>query len=92
MPIDTLEFLEKLDFIKVDVEGAELEVIRGATRPIEKDRPRILVECHERENAAWIDTWLDRIGYNVNRIHGGGYEPGKDGWENHIWLDCEKHR
>jgi FkbM family methyltransferase len=41
----------KVDFIKVDVEGAEFLVFRGAIRTIESHRPFILFE-HGREFAA----------------------------------------
>ncbi len=34
------------DFIKIDVEGAELDVIKGAQETIKKYRPRIFVEAH----------------------------------------------
>ena len=34
------------DFIKIDVEGAELDVIKGAEEMIKKFKPRIFVEAH----------------------------------------------
>ncbi|MGE5294463.1 MAG: FkbM family methyltransferase [Solirubrobacterales bacterium] len=33
-------------FLKIDVEGAELKVLRGATRLLEEKRPNILIEVH----------------------------------------------
>jgi len=36
----------RIDFIKIDVEGSELLVFKGARRILEKDRPKILVEIN----------------------------------------------
>lgn len=38
--------LPHLDWIKMDVEGAEVEVLKGAEQTIRRFKPRILVELH----------------------------------------------
>ena len=38
--------LPKIDFIKLDVEGSELEVLKGATKTIEKDRPQLAISIY----------------------------------------------
>lgn len=38
--------LDRLDWLKVDVEGAELHVLAGSTKTISKYKPKIIVECH----------------------------------------------
>jgi FkbM family methyltransferase len=43
-PLDDLELLWPVSFIKMDVEGFELEVLRGASRILEQDRPVIFGE------------------------------------------------
>ena len=45
-PLDDLVH-GKVDFLKMDVEGAEGRVVRGATRIIEKDRPIVTTELKE---------------------------------------------
>lgn len=49
LPVVTLDSLSlsRIDWIKVDVEGNELEVLRGAERSIRQHRPRMLVENHQ---------------------------------------------
>ena len=42
--IDELNFDNKISFIKIDVEGHELEVIEGAKNTIKRDKPILLVE------------------------------------------------
>ena len=38
--------IDRLDWLKMDVEGAEERAIRGGLETIEKFRPRLIVECH----------------------------------------------
>jgi FkbM family methyltransferase len=42
--IDSFE-PQRLDFIKIDVEGMELDVLEGASRSIGTHRPQMLIEC-----------------------------------------------
>lgn len=45
--LDERPGIERVDWVKLDVEGAELEVLRGAEKCLRMYRPRILVENHE---------------------------------------------
>lgn len=45
-PLDYYD-LGKLDFLKIDVEGHEIEVLMGARETIKRCRPRILCEVNE---------------------------------------------
>ena len=38
--------IQKIDLVKIDVEGAELDVLRGMRRSLEKYHPALLVEVH----------------------------------------------
>lgn len=49
-----------IDFIKIDVEGAELFVLKGANAVIKKFRPDLLIEIH--------GPFLDSFGYTVDDI------------------------
>ena len=51
------------DFIKCDVEGAEVEVFRGAQRLLAERRPRILCEIHSEPNREALLAELKRLGY-----------------------------
>ena len=40
--------LDKVDYIKLDIEGAEREALRGGLATIQRFRPRILLEAYHR--------------------------------------------
>ena len=46
--LDQYYFKHKIGFIKIDVEGHELDIIRGAKNLLERDKPNLLVEIEER--------------------------------------------
>jgi FkbM family methyltransferase len=52
---------QKVDFLKVDVEGHEAAVLRGAQRTITSDQPVLFIECFHPEHACLAD--LEREGY-----------------------------
>ena len=51
------------DFIKCDVEGAEVEVFRGAQTLLAEKRPGILCEIHSEENRRALLEDLKTFGY-----------------------------
>jgi FkbM family methyltransferase len=49
LPLD--EFVDQeIDFIKIDVEGAEVDVIRGAKQLIHTRKPMLVIELHNTED------------------------------------------
>lgn len=48
--IDNETFINKIDFIKIDTEGNELAVLKGAINLIKKDKPLIQVETNHLSN------------------------------------------
>ena len=51
------------DFIKCDVEGAEVQVFRGAEKLLKENRPMILCEMHSEENRQTLLKVLANLGY-----------------------------
>lgn len=54
--------------VKIDVEGAESEVLRGADRLFRTSRIRLLCEVHDDTNAAFAHKWLKERGYGCRWI------------------------
>jgi FkbM family methyltransferase len=59
--IDSLE-LPRLDLMKVDVEGMEMEVLEGARQTIGRCLPILVVE-HIKSDRAAINAYFDSFGY-----------------------------
>ncbi|MFP3318445.1 MAG: FkbM family methyltransferase [Thermoplasmata archaeon] len=62
--LDEFQF-EKVDFIKIDVEGFEKEVLEGAKNTIEKYNPKIILEVHSRDLMNECIDYLKNFNYNV---------------------------
>ena len=50
--------------LKIDVEGMELEVLRGATATLREHRPLVAVECFNSQVLSQIDALLTPLGYS----------------------------
>jgi predicted RNA methylase len=53
------------DFLKIDVEGGELEVLRGAAQTLRSARPRLIVETHGHAVESAVAELLIAAGYRV---------------------------
>ncbi|WP_236792378.1 FkbM family methyltransferase [Amycolatopsis sp. GM8] len=63
--------LTRLDFVKIDVEGGELHVLRGGEKTIDTFRPTMLIEIEARHIDRYAHTpedvvqWLTSRGYRM---------------------------
>ena len=78
---EPLKKLEKLDFIKIDVEGNEMKTLRGAKETILKYQPVLMVEMEQRhhQETLWnliseVESWgftanyLDRETFGLKKL------------------------
>lgn len=65
VPVVTLDglALSKVRVLKIDVEGMEIEVLRGALQTIRRDGPAIYIENDREEHSAALIRLLDAEGY-----------------------------
>ena len=64
--LDNFQFENPISFIKIDVEGHEIEVIEGAIETINKNRPILLVEIEERHSKKKVSdiiNFINALGY-----------------------------
>ena len=61
--LDAFNF-PRLDLLKIDVEGMELDVLAGAARSIAERRPIVLVELLKSDANA-LRAWLENQGYSA---------------------------
>lgn len=64
----------EVDLMKIDVEGAELRVLRGAVRTLETMKPKIIVEVHpshlsdQAGSVEEITNYLSKKVYDLLKI------------------------
>jgi hypothetical protein len=73
IPLRTLDSfnLERIDLLKIDVEGYELEVLQGGAETVTRCRPVCIVEqrpaqvSHFKHGAVDAIRWLQRLGGRI---------------------------
>ena len=63
---------EKIDLIKIDVEGFEFEVLCGAKETIEKYKPVIVIEVFKK-NKIRLNEWCKINNYIVESLKAEDY-------------------
>ena len=71
--IDELPDLDHVALIKIDVEGAELDVLRGAHRVIASHKPLLCIEIHTPGHLVTVLRTLAPYGYRI--VDCLGYSP-----------------
>ena len=68
----TEQNVDNIDFIKIDIEGGELNMLKGAEKLIEKHKPKMLLEI--------VDIHCDRFGYLPEDVCNFLFNKGYDGF------------
>lgn len=69
-PLDDIPYinsLPKIDFVKIDIEGSELNAIKGMRKTLHRFRPLLFIERHDRlgyYNITELYALLDNLNYN----------------------------
>jgi FkbM family methyltransferase len=63
-----------VSFVKIDTEGSEDAVLRGAEQILRTCQPALLVEAKGAERVRELDSWLGHFGYSRKRRR--GFAPG----------------
>ena len=64
LPLDHFSF-DRVDFVKIDAEGMEAEVIAGGTRTLAAHRPIVFAECNDLRNGSTTLLACLDMGYMV---------------------------
>ena len=72
--------LESIDIMKIDVEGFEIDVLRGAGKTIKEHKPKIILETHSKDLKERSLKILKDLGYNL-------YHEGREVKPENSWMD-----
>jgi len=80
--------LQRIDFIKLDIEGAEENALKGARETISQNTPIIVLEAPKINRLNTIEGLLGKYGYKAYRMceHTGTLISPKDGQGKNVWF------
>ena len=70
--LDEYKFEHPIGFIKIDVEGHELEILKGANNLLKTNKPVMIIEIEERHSGVpreEIISYVKNIGYEVFHVN-----------------------
>lgn len=84
--------LDRLEFIKIDAEGHELEIVRGGLASLERFRPALLIESEARAHEPGALSHLDELDGLLRPLgYAGSFNDGKR-WLGIDQMDAERHQ
>lgn len=72
--LDNFSF-DKVDFMKVDVEGMEYEVLLGAKKTIDRFEPVLFLEINDVHHSVDILNWAKNNAYVIYGVNAAAYNP-----------------
>jgi len=71
--LDNLK-IKKVDLIKIDAEDAEPDILKGATKTLSKNHPKIIFESrNDKEHLEKVKRILNEFNYKIKRIDSRNY-------------------
>jgi len=89
VPVRTLDeyALDRVDLVKLDVEGCEVKVLRGAVELLQSHHLVLLIECHSVEMLDDLCEFLTVDGYALKHLGGADYLAEWKGWPPHHFSE-----
>jgi hypothetical protein len=64
---DEFSYVDKVDFIKMDIQGSEIYALKGMENLLIKNKPWMLLENYDNENDKPVIEYLLSLGYTIYR-------------------------
>lgn len=85
---------EKIDFIKLDIEGAEIRALNGAQDTLKKDRPQMAICIYHSitdyyEIPLYLDSFLENYVYRLGHYDNGPYSTVLYAIPKELYKSCE---
>lgn len=77
-----------VDFVKIDTEGYEHDVLLSGEYLLSRHTPALLIETHSIEYRQQCEKWLESHNYRWNVLRNPDLAEDSEGWKCQAWLAC----